>query len=323
MVGGMRNVRSRYARPREEPQEQPEGLGSRSRSRSRHTSSRRTRSVSSLQGETPAVQQQETPTWEQEEQEEMTTGAHEEQEEEEEEEEEEEDEDDGAPPDIWQRGPSQLPNRSIFIDHRTLIRPRGQKSFKVLVAGVAHQRHPSTILGGLCRLHFPGVVTLAGAPEPAWTFQHYGGTPDTTDVLGRNFGNKALRVIKEMWDFFRVEPEYEEQANHIFGTKCVKSIKDMHYEARIQAIINYKAQYEHVKIHKDVAKGHYTDQGTVHACATVLGGGQRDVLGNDGGLVVQPGMAGPARRSPRATQKDVRSITPSREPYPRGIQRKI
>ena len=73
------------------------------------------------------MQQQETPTWEQEEQEEMTTGAHEEQEEEEEEEEEEEDEDDGAPPDIWQRGPSQLPNRSIFIDHRTLIRPRGQK----------------------------------------------------------------------------------------------------------------------------------------------------------------------------------------------------
>ena len=57
-----------------------------------------------------------------------------------------------------------------------------------------------------------------------------------------------------MQDFFRVEPEYEEQANHIFGTKCVKSIKDMHYEARIQAIINYKAQYEHVKIHKDVAR---------------------------------------------------------------------
>lgn len=47
------------------------------------------------------------------------------------------------------------------------------------------------------------------------------------------------------------------------------------------------------------------------------------MLGNDGGLVVQPGMAGPARRCPRATQKDVRSITSSREPYPRGIQRKI
>ena len=68
------------------------------------------------------VQQQETPTWEQEEQEETTTEAHEEQEEEE-----EEDEDDGAPPDIWQRGPNQLPNRPIFIDHRPLIRPRGQK----------------------------------------------------------------------------------------------------------------------------------------------------------------------------------------------------
>ena len=66
------------------------------------------------------MQQQETPTWEQEEQEETATGAHEEQEE-------DEDEDDGAPPDIWQRGPNQLPNRPIFIDHRPLIRPRGQK----------------------------------------------------------------------------------------------------------------------------------------------------------------------------------------------------
>jgi len=65
--------------------------------------------------------------------------------------------------------------------------------------GVAHQQHPSTILGGLCRLHFRGVVNLAGAPEPAWMFQHYGGAPDTIDVLGRNFRNKALRVIKEMW----------------------------------------------------------------------------------------------------------------------------
>jgi len=74
------------------------------------------------------------------------------------------------------------------------------RSFKVLVAGVAHQRHPSTILGGLCRLHFPGVVNLAGVgAELAWTFQRYEGTPDTTDVLGRNFGNKALWVIKEMW----------------------------------------------------------------------------------------------------------------------------
>ena len=110
-------------------------------------------------------------------------------------------------------------------------------------------------------------------------FQHYGGALDTTDVLGRNFGNKAVRVIREMWvriphyftffspsihndclhrvymqDFFRVEPEYEEQANHIFGIKCVKNIKFMHYESCIQAIINYKAQYEHVKKGKEVAR---------------------------------------------------------------------
>jgi len=47
------------------------------------------------------------------------------------------------------------------------------------------------------------------------------------------------------------------------------------------------------------------------------------VLGNDDELVVQPGMAGPAQRCPCTTQKDAKSITPSREPYPQGIQRKI
>jgi len=57
-----------------------------------------------------------------------------------------------------------------------------------------------------------------------------------------------------MQDFFRVEPEYEEWANHIFGIKCVKNVKDMHYEGCIQAIINYKAQYEHVKIDKEVTR---------------------------------------------------------------------
>ena len=47
------------------------------------------------------------------------------------------------------------------------------------------------------------------------------------------------------------------------------------------------------------------------------------MLGNDGTLVVQPRMAGPAQRYPRVTQKVARSITPSREPHPQGIQRKI
>jgi hypothetical protein len=67
-----------------------------------------------------------------------------------------------------------------------------------VAAGVAHNRKPSDILGLLCRHHFPGVVTLASTPEPAWTFEHYSCTPDQTDMLGRNFTNKTLRVIQEM-----------------------------------------------------------------------------------------------------------------------------
>jgi hypothetical protein len=57
-----------------------------------------------------------------------------------------------------------------------------------------------------------------------------------------------------MQDFYRVEPGYEQQANQILAAKCIKLMKDMHYEARIQAIIQYKAEYKHVKINKETAR---------------------------------------------------------------------
>jgi len=57
-----------------------------------------------------------------------------------------------------------------------------------------------------------------------------------------------------MQDFYIVEPGYEQRANEVAALKCVKLVKDMHYEARIQAIIQYKAEYEHVKITKETAR---------------------------------------------------------------------
>ena len=42
-----------------------------------------------------------------------------------------------------------------------------------------------------------------------------------------------------MQDFFRCEAGYEARADVVATTSCKKLVVDMHYEARIQAIITY------------------------------------------------------------------------------------
>jgi hypothetical protein len=42
-----------------------------------------------------------------------------------------------------------------------------------------------------------------------------------------------------MHDFFRCEAGYEARANVVATTSCKKLVVDMHYEARIQAIVTY------------------------------------------------------------------------------------
>lgn len=54
-------------------------------------------------------------------------------------------------------------------------------------------RHVNSILGLLCREHFPGIVKFAGKEEPAYTFAHYAAATDTQE------GNVANKVIKEFW----------------------------------------------------------------------------------------------------------------------------
>jgi hypothetical protein len=42
-----------------------------------------------------------------------------------------------------------------------------------------------------------------------------------------------------MQDFFRCEARYETRADVVATTSCKKLVVDMHYEARIQAIVSY------------------------------------------------------------------------------------
>ena len=51
-----------------------------------------------------------------------------------------------------------------------------------------------------------------------------------------------------------MEPGFEPQATRVAEKACRKLVKDMHYEARIKAIITYSAEYEGVKINKAQAR---------------------------------------------------------------------
>ena len=61
-------------------------------------------------------------------------------------------------------------------------------------------------------------------------------------------------IIESMQDFYRCEPGYEAIVAQVADTACRKLVKDMHYEARVQAVITYCADVEKRKVGKDVAR---------------------------------------------------------------------
>ncbi|XP_039803833.1 uncharacterized protein LOC120667912 [Panicum virgatum] len=128
------------------------------------------------------------------------------------------------------------------------------RSWTVLSGG-AHKRKVNDILGLLCREHFPGLVHYQGRYEPAWTWDHYiAANNDQLDRSGRAFENKAERVKGELWDFYRCDEGYEERAAIVAHNQCVKLVKDMHYEAQVQCVINYCAHFLKQKIRKSEAR---------------------------------------------------------------------
>jgi 3-polyprenyl-4-hydroxybenzoate decarboxylase len=62
----------------------------------------------------------------------------------------------------------------------------------VVVSG-GSARLVNSILGLLCRKHFPDIVTYASKTEPAYSFDHY------AVALDAEYPNKAARVKEEFW----------------------------------------------------------------------------------------------------------------------------
>jgi hypothetical protein len=73
------------------------------------------------------------------------------------------------------------------------------RSWKVVENAGGHGRNPNSILGLLCREHFPGLVEYGEVTSLAYTFDHYNVAPDAVDRDGREFNNKAKRVMQELW----------------------------------------------------------------------------------------------------------------------------
>jgi hypothetical protein len=56
-----------------------------------------------------------------------------------------------------------------------------------------------------------------------------------------------------MQDFFRCEARYEARAYVVATTSCKKLVVDMHYEARIQAMVSYHGSVLGEKVTKQQA----------------------------------------------------------------------
>ena len=57
-----------------------------------------------------------------------------------------------------------------------------------------------------------------------------------------------------MQDLFRCEEGYEAKADVVADKATKKLVKDMHYEARIQAMIQYHAEILRVRVPKSAAR---------------------------------------------------------------------
>ena len=57
-----------------------------------------------------------------------------------------------------------------------------------------------------------------------------------------------------MQDFYRCQEGYEAKVASISEEAAKKLMKDIHYDTRVQAIIDYYAQYRGMKVKKEEAR---------------------------------------------------------------------
>ena len=64
----------------------------------------------------------------------------------------------------------------------------------------------------------------------------------------------AIILWVYMQDFYRCEEGYEARANELAHQACYKLVKDMHYEACVQAVVVYCTEFEKRSVKKLAAR---------------------------------------------------------------------
>ena len=70
----------------------------------------------------------------------------------------------------------------------------------------------------------------------------------------QHFFNDDMIHSLYMQDFYRCDEGYEERAAIVADNRCVKLVKDIHYEAQVQCVINFCALFLKQKIGKPEAR---------------------------------------------------------------------
>ncbi|XP_072147856.1 uncharacterized protein [Setaria viridis] len=97
-------------------------------------------------------------------------------------------------------------------------------------------------------------LVFAEQEDPAYTWDHYVAAADVDDRDHRTFANKAERVKAELWDFYRCQEGFEARAASVTEQASKKLVKDMHYEAWVQAIIDFYDEFRKMKVTKEEAR---------------------------------------------------------------------
>ncbi|KAL5647773.1 hypothetical protein ACJX0J_042128, partial [Zea mays] len=100
--------------------------------------------------------------------------------------------------------------------------------------GRGQHRQVNQVLGNLCRLHNPGIVTdPKGVVVPCTSWSHFALAPHGT------YGTTQGTVKHDFWRRYRVEPEAQEHADRLLEKNAKKVSRDAFSNARLQVVNAY------------------------------------------------------------------------------------
>ncbi|BAF24864.1 autonomous transposable element EN-1 mosaic protein [Oryza sativa Japonica Group] len=153
---------------------------------------------------------------------------------------------------IWFRGPTRVPPQPTREEDKPVLTPVGDRQWRANDYG-GNIRVPNSILTLLLKQWFPGIVTLKGKEEPAWSWKHYRIAPDTPRSNQIRLPSCLHRVEEDFWLYFRWAEGKEQEARKVVHN-CVKGLVDrLFYETRILAVLNYQRKILKVNTSREIA----------------------------------------------------------------------